>query len=100
MQQRESALANPGLHRLKCGDKVGPETRGIIVTLIEGDPCRGPFSGRPSCKPFREQRSLAETGRRGDESQLALDPLVQALDQSRTRYKTGTPLGDIQLGLK
>jgi hypothetical protein len=35
-----------------------------------------------------------------DERQLALDPLVHAFDQPRTRYQTGTPLGNIELGLK
>ena len=47
-----------------------------------------------------QQRSLAETRWRGDESQLAPDPLVQAFDQPRTRYQTGTPHRDIKLGLK
>jgi hypothetical protein len=50
--------------------------------------------------PFRQQRSLAETRWRGYESQLALDPLVQAFDQSRTRYQTGAPPGGVELGLK
>ena len=34
MQQRERTLADPGLHRMYCGDDVGPEERGVIVALI------------------------------------------------------------------
>ena len=47
-----------------------------------------------------QQRSLAETRRRGYERQLALGPMVQEFDQSRTRYQTSTPPGDIELRLK
>ena len=100
MQQRKGPFTNPGLYRLQCGDEVGPEERGVIVALIERDPCYRPFAGRGSRHPFRQQRSLAETGWPGDEGQLALRPLFQAVDQSWTRYQTGTPLWDIKLGLK
>ena len=100
IQQREGILANPRLHRLQCSDEVSPEQRWLIVVLVKRDPCPRPFAGRGSCQPFSQHRRLAETRRRGDQGQLALDPLVQALDQSRTRYQPRTPLGDIELGLK
>ena len=99
-QHGQSALANTRPHGLQCGDEVGPEESGVIVALIKRDPCCGPFAGRGRCQPFGQQRSLAETRWRGYESQLALGPLAEAFDQSRVRYQTGTPPGDVELGLK
>ena len=99
-QQGQCALAHPGMYLLQRGDEVGPEERGVIVALIKRDPCRGPFIGRGSRQPFGQQRSLAETRWRGDEGQLALDPLAQAFDQSLSGHEIGPPPGDVELGLK
>ena len=45
MQQRERALSNTGPHGLQCSDEVGPEQRGVVVALIERDPCCRPLVG-------------------------------------------------------
>ena len=76
LQQRECSSADRGVDLLKCANEIGPETHGVVVAVIKREPCCGPFAGWGSCHPFSQQRTLAETRRRGDECQLALDPLL------------------------
>src|SRR5438105_3113702 len=98
LQQREGVLAwiKLGPHGLERGDYVRPEERGLIVALIECEPCRGLFACLRSCKPFSQQRGLAEASWRGDEGQFARASLIQALDEPRTGYETWAWSGNKQ----
>ena len=48
--------------------------------------------------PFADQGGLAEAGGRGDERQLALQPLIEPRDETRAGNGVGTRLRDIELG--
>ncbi|KAA0225507.1 hypothetical protein EDS67_21700 [candidate division KSB1 bacterium] len=60
-----------------------------------------PNKCRDQCEGINRQDQWESIVRqREDESQIALDSLAHAFDQPPTRYQTGTPLGDIELGLQ
>ena len=100
VQQRKSALADAGFHLLDRGDEVGPEKRGIVVVMVKRNPCHAVTVVRGCCEPFRQQRAFPEPGRRGNQRQLAVDPLLQALDKFLPINLARTPLRDIELGFK
>ena len=98
---RQIALAiDPVPNPLITVKGLGPViTAGI---LAEGEPAElSPAELRDAvCRPLAEQRRLAGAGGGGDKGQPAaqLQPLVQPLDQVRTRHKAWAQRRDVEFG--
>src|SRR5829696_10317460 len=75
--------------------QVQKEARRIVVPLVQRDPGHRKLA---TLRPVREQSRLAETGRRGDDGQLAPRALIQPLAQARTRHGFRTRTGHVELG--
>ncbi|MDQ4068558.1 MAG: hypothetical protein M3203_03640, partial [Actinomycetota bacterium] len=81
------------------GDDIGPEQRRVAVTPVERQPRRlrlGAFGG----EPLREQRGLAEAGRRRHEHDGGKGVTGEALGQPGARHHTPAPPRDVQLALE
>ena len=76
-------------------DQVQEEAHRIVVPLVQRDPG---YRKLAALAPVREQSRLAETGRRGDDSQVASRALIQPLVQARTRYGVRTITRHVELG--
>src|SRR5918995_2743530 len=79
------------------GNQVQEEADRIVVPFVQRDPGYRKFA---SPAPVREQSRLAETGRRGDDGQLASYALIQPLVEARTRHGIRTTTGHVELGLE
>ena len=100
LKKGKGGSSNLCRHRLQRTNHVGPEGRGSGVARVEGEPRSRRSTGRDGGQPLRQQRRLAEAGRRGDERQLRLGPPAQVLVQSRTYHQTASQLGDVELGFE
>lgn len=100
LQERAGAGAHVGRRRLQGGDQVSPEQAGIVVALVERQPCRRVSPGRRVGHPLGHERGLAETGRRRHERQRRLRDEVQALPQPGPLDHATSPPRDVELGLQ
>ena len=97
-QKRDRAGTGRGYGGLQCADQVGPEGCGIVVSLVEREPCHGAFLSRSRCQPLGQERRLPKAGRCGDERQFRFDASVQDCSQSWAWHQTASPPGDEELG--
>src|SRR5215210_2317508 len=72
--------------------QVQEEARRIVVPLVQRDPGHRKLA---MLAPVREQCRLAETGRRGDDGQVASRALIQPLVQARTGHGIQTRTGHV-----
>ena len=85
--------------RLQCGDHVCPESRWIVVALVQRQPCSQALGPRSGCQPDSQERGLAEARRCGDERQPRVDATAQTIAEPWTRDGGAPPPGDVELGL-
>ncbi|WP_336776342.1 hypothetical protein [Paenibacillus sp. MMO-58] len=70
------------------------EARGVVVPFVQRQPSDCPIA---TDGPLADKRCLAEAGGGGNEGQLAFQPLVQPLDQTRAQDSLRSGHGDIKL---
>jgi hypothetical protein len=90
---------NPGTgicgNRLDRRHEVGEEPRRVVVSLVQ----RQPGAGVSACgDPFAHQGCLAKSGRRGDEGELAMQSVVQLVEQAGAGDDQRPDRGNVELG--
>jgi len=95
VERGQNFLPNPFPQPLQGGYEVGQKTGGMVVPFVQRNPGDRQLALQA---PFAEHGGLAETGRRRDEGQLALYPLVQLLGQAPTYHQVGAEGWDAKLG--
>jgi len=83
------------LDGLDGGDEVGPKAGGIVVPLVQGQPCGvAMVLGKRACYQAR----LAESCRSGDQGEPAVQALVQTHLQAGTANPVAANLRCVELG--
>ena len=72
-----------------------PETRGVIISLIEREPGHGLAV---LSHPFAQKRGLPKTRGRRDESQLASQAFIHPLGQAGTENNFSPRRRDVKFG--
>jgi hypothetical protein len=96
-QEGARGLPEAAVNRLDGRYQVQEEAHRLVVPLVQRDPGHRKLA---TPAPVREQRRLAETGRRGDDRQLVPRALIQLLVETRTRHGIRSTTGDVELGLE
>jgi hypothetical protein len=100
LEERERSGTHVGYGVLQRSDQVSPEQAGVVVALVERQPRRRAPVVRSGRHPLRDERRLAEPGRRRHERQRRLRDEVQSLPEPRPLHNTAAPPGDVELGLE
>jgi len=88
-------FANCDVNRLQRRDDVAPKSDGTVKAGVQGR--LGSWSV-DAPDPLSQQRGFAETGRGGDERELAVKLRVQPLHQARTRHQLRPDGGNVEVG--
>src|SRR5207248_6303359 len=79
LERTQHAFSKSRRNRLQSSDEVGQKACGVVLPFVQGQP-----GGRSSAssKPFTDQRGFPKAGGGSDEGQVAVQTLVQPLDQA------------------
>ena len=84
LQQCQRARIDPWQDGLKRGDQVGPERCGVVVALVEGQPCHRRAPRCTRSEPVPDKCRLAEPCWCSHQCELRVENAVQPLTKSPT----------------
>src|SRR5581483_7323095 len=95
MQERARAPAEMGKAALNRGNEIFQKDLRVLVTLIQTVPANRQVG---IVREIHEQARLAIARRGGDEEQLAVNILVEKVEQARATEYVTAPRGDDDFG--
>ena len=82
MEHTQHPFSNIHRNRLQSSDEVSQKACGVVILFVERQP--GDWS-LATGDPFADQRSFTKAGGCRDEGQLAMQTLVEPVDQAGTK---------------